>query len=291
MSIPTLFLYIIASFILNFLLQIIEKKKKDIFLNDIIISNIFMLILAGIFSTYHLTENNDNIFLIIFFQILGSVFYKQCIQEISIWQYNDNLIKRYLITLGSAYLLNILFINQTQNVFPNMEGFKLILWLLIIEYLYFSFKDYIKKNHHHNNQIMFYKDQEYIVMQYAKLKTRYRREVHSKYRELVPLVYAIMIYENYTRPEILRKLDHYKYQAFREQGKFGIMQIYSAYEISDAESIKLAIKKLEKIYQTLPKENKNSRYWSSKVMNHYYHKNVKAVISIYKNIIMFEKTK
>lgn len=288
MDIHTLLLYIIASFILSIILQTLEKRKKDNFIDSIIISNLFILVLAGIFSTYHITKNNDNIFLIIFFQVLGNIFYHQCIQEISIWNH-QNRIKRYLITLGIAYVLNIFFINQTQNVFPHIEGFKIILWMLIIIYLYFSLKNNLKEKLPQNRQTIFYQDKEYIVMQYAKFKSRYDKVVFSKYRQLIPLIYAIMIYENYYRPEILRKFDHYKYLLLKEKGKFGIMQVYSNREITDEESIKITIRKLEKIYQTLPQNKKYSRYMISNIVFRYYHRNMKAILEIYQVIISFQK--
>lgn len=288
MSIHTLLIYIIASFGLSILLQAVEKRKKDSFINSIIIANIFILVLAGIFSTYHLTENNENIFLIIFFQILGSIFYKQCIQEISIWN-NHQIVYKYMITLGVAYFLNIFFINQTKNVFPSMEGFKIILWAGIVFYFYFSFKNYFTIHIPQSRQTIFYKDREYIVMQYAKFKSRYDKVISSRYKELVPLVYAIMIYENYTRPEILRRVDHYKYCLFREKGRFGIMQIYSHKELTDEESIRASIRKLENIYRTLLKSKKYSRYMISNVIYRYYHRNRKDILEIYQGIISFQK--
>lgn len=287
MSIHTLLLYIISSFVLSLLLQEVEKRKKKNIMDSIIISNIFLLLLSGVFSTFHLTENNDNIFLIALFQVLGSIFYTNCIQEISIWQTKEATLKKYSITLITSYLLNVFFINQTKNVFPNIEGMKIILWLLVVSYLYLFLKNNISINNWQNQRITYYNDKEYIIMQYAKFKNRYNRVVHLKYKELTPLIYAMMIYENYHHPELLRKIDHLKYHFFHNKGKFGIMQIYSNYELTDEKSIQLTIRKLEHLYQRLSKQNKKNII--SNISYHYYHRYNKELIIIHKHILDFDR--
>ena len=154
--------------------------------------------------------------------------------------------------------------------------------------MYFMFKNDFKKYKFKSNN--FYKDREYVVMQYAKFKNKYFRAVRTRYRELMPVIYSIMIYENYNRGEVIRKLDNLKYKINKNSAKFGIMQVYSNYPISDCKSIGIAIRKLEKLYV-----NDGSREINYKsvlrLLNKYYKSSVdsKKIGNIYKIIVSFDK--
>ena len=286
MIIWKLLLYLIASFILNVILERIEKKTNNQFLNYIIFSNFYMIVFAEFLNHCHLVDNNDSIFLVVLFQVLESLFYKTMVREQSFYKNNLDVFYKYGITLLTAYLLNIYFIDQVDSVFLNAEQFKIFLWQFFFIYIYFFLKENIKIKPKAISSIKFYQDREYIVMQYAKFKERYFKVVISKYPELEMLIYSMMIYENYHRPELLRKWDNLKYQIFHQRGKFGIMQIKRNYPIHDEKSIQLAIKRLEMIYQKLSLIEKDKLI--SNLIYHYYHQNIKEIVIIYVCIMKFE---
>ena len=132
-----------------------------------------------------------------------------------------------------------------------------------------------------NKKKLYYQDTEYIVIEYAKFKNKYYNVVSSKYRDLNLLIYSIMIYENYNRSKLMRKFDEFRYKLFSKKGKFGIMQVDSDKYIDDITSIKLVIKKLERIYA------KNKDIY--KTINYYYKVRNKEVLSIYKEVSNFDK--
>ena len=82
-------------------------------------------------------------------------------------------------------------------------------------------------------------------MQYAKFKTKYYKDIKLKNKDLILLIYSIMIYENYNKSFLTRKLE--KYKIFNKSNKYGIMQVTSNKYIDDLSSIKIATKKLEEI--------------------------------------------
>lgn len=289
MSINTLIIYIISSFILNLILTKLETKKKDNILDYIIISNIYIIILSGIFDFYQLITNNDNIFLIILFLVIGNILYLTLVKERSVLKNNDYNLKKYLITLATSYLINILIINKVDNIFPSIENIKLIIWLFIIGYLLLYLKKNIEIKVPTNNNLSFHQDKEYIVMQYAKYKNKYNHLVTSKYQEINLLLYSIMVYENYNKPELIRKLDTLKYKLFRETGKFGIMQLEKKQPITDEESIDLSKKKLERIYTTNCKDKQNDKTIIQLLIKKYYKKDIKELEIIYQTIKNFNQ--
>lgn len=289
MSIHTLLIYIIASFFLSIILNKVETRKQDHFLDYIMVTLLYLMVLAGIFSTYHITENNHTVFLIVLFQIIGSIIYQNVILEVSGMKNNDDQVKKYAINLMVAYLVNTFFISRVNSVFLNIEEVKLLLWLFLMLYFYYWVKNNITISIPKNKKILFYQDREYIVMQYAKFKSRYGSVVYSRYSELAPTIFSLMIYENYHRPEMVRKIDHFKYRMFKKYGKFGIMQISSNHELTDEESIKIAIRRLENIYSKVSRDKKNSWNRISKVIFQYHRKDAREILNIDREIRNFIK--
>ena len=287
MSIWTLFIYMISSVILNIGLNKLESKKKDNIIDYVVISNIYVVVLSGVFDYYSLTNNNDNIFFIVLFQILGRILYLTVVRERTVLRNSSYQLKKYLITLVSCYFLNILIINQMDNILPSEEIIKLLIWLFIVGYVFLYVKKNIDVRVPVDDNVSFYQDREYVVMQYAKYKSRYDNLVSSKYEDVTLLIYAIMIYENYNRPELMRKIDILKYKLFRETGKFGIMQVDKNKVVSNEESIEIVRKKLERIYTTNYK-NKD-KVTVSFLIQKYYKSEKDEVKTIYEIIKEFIK--
>lgn len=278
----TLMLYFLASILLFFIQSYLTKIIKVNFYHSIIITQIYLLFLSGIFTTYHITPNNNSIFLIVLFTFFIQIFYLYDIEETS-FQSSTNILKKEIINLGIAYLLNVFFINKVENVFLTTDEFKILIWIIIVIYLYTNIKK-LSTLDRQKHYLLSNKEGEYIVVEYAKLKNKYNSIIHTKYKELIPLIYAMMIYENYKRPLFLRKLDIILYKLDKERRCFGIMQIPSNYPINDEKSILLAIKKLERIYSKITNEKDNI----SETIKKYYPKNTpNEVMIIYKKIKSF----
>ncbi len=291
MEVKTLIIYLIASVVLFIILNHIEEKKDPIHYG--FVSCIYLLIVSGICTTYHLSKNNDAIFIVSIFELLLRIINESMIKEKNFFK-NKNIIQKYILTLTIVFCLNTLFISKVKTVFLNLEQVKMTIWLLIIiyilNYLKYKEKKIVKEK---KKKIEIQKEnenkekKEYIIVQYAKLKNKYSTKIKTKHKELIPLIYAIMIYENKNRPELFRKLDYHLYKLNGKANKFGIMQIYSKYYIDDENSISVAIRRLEKIYYQLSKKNNSDR----QIIKEYYKKeNVeREVLTILNEIKQFNK--
>ena len=282
MNIYTIIIYLIATLILWIILNMIENKKEDNFLDYIIISNIYILVLSSLFKSH-----SSNIFLVVVFQTIGNIIYTTYVKERSFVNNNWYNIIKYLLNIVISYMFNVLFINELDTVFLSVEETKQVIWILIIGYIYINLKNNQLPKKIENKKELFYQDTEYIVMQYAKYKNKYFDLIKSKYNDINLLVYSIMIYENYHKPKLLRKLEAIRYKFFPQKGCFGIMQIEFKTSITDEESIELAIKKLEKIYTTNKKEKININLLIKK----YYKKDMKSIEEIYQTINKFISNK
>ena len=223
--------------------------------------------------------------------MLLRICYTNLIEENNFF-HKDN-ITRYSITFLVVFGLNTYFISKVNTVFLNVEQIKIILWLLIIFYIVEMIKNKEKdikgpnKRFKKRNKEKEVERQENIIVHYAKLKNKYHNLIKTNHFELIPLIYAIMIYEDKNRPKLLRKLDYYLYKLDGKGRKFGIMGIYSKYYIDDENSIEIAIRRIEKIYY----QTKNKKEKERIILNNYYKKNniVNEILEITKEIKKFNQ--
>ena len=97
-----------------------------------------------------------------------------------------------------------------------------------------------------------------------------------------------MIYENYNRPLIIRKIDTTRFKFVSKPTKLGIMQIESKKLIDDIDSIELACKKLDRIYKRKLKLKKKDDIINN-IIKDYYKDEIKEenILTIYEVINNF----
>ena len=282
MSITTIFIYLIYSLILFFIIEYINKKNINK-TNHIIITLIYIILISA------LTPNiKENIFLIPILELVIRILINTYIFEKNFFKQNKEEIKIYIISIISSYLLNRIFINNTNNVIPSIEEIKVIIWLLITIYILKLIKkdlDITLKTNEKKEEIF---TKEYVVVEYAKFKSKYSDNIKPKTKTLIPIIYSIMIYENYYKSNFKRKIDELLFIITKKPNKFGIMQINSDKVIDDIESINMVIKELEAINNNYKKQKITD---TKLIVKDYIQNNKKYsdIINIYNNIIEFNK--
>ena len=282
MSITTIFIYLIYSLILFFIIEYINKKNINK-TNHIIITLIYIILISA------LTPNiKENIFLIPILELVIRILINTYIFEKNFFKQNKEEIKIYIISIITSYLLNRIFINNTNNIIPSIEEIKIIIWLLITIYILKLIKKdldvTLKTNEKKEEQFT----KEYVVVEYAKFKSKYSDNIKPKTKTLIPIIYSIMIYENYYKSNFIRKIDELLFIITKKPNKFGIMQINSDKVIDDIESINMVIKELEAINNNYKKQKITD---TKLIVKDYIQNNKKYsdIINIYNNIIEFNK--
>ena len=271
MEVYTLIFYLVESMLLFIILNRTLKATEKI-AHYVIISSIYILVVSGVNTLFHVSNNNDSVFIILLFEMLLRICYTSLIEENNFFHLDN--IKRYIITFLVVFGLNSYFISKVSTVFLSLEQTKVLVWLLIAFYVIDVIKTREKimpiKNMNVNKKkkIKEMERKENIVIQYAKLKNKYSSFVKTNCKELIPLIYAIMLYENRNKPEIFRKVDYYLYKFDGKGRKYGIMQIYSKYYVDDENSISIAIRRLEKLWY----KYKNYQYKERRILKDYYKK-------------------
>lgn len=284
--------YFMFAIILFYILNYFDNNNKNSNIIHIVLPVIYIIILASIIRSVDLKDWNDFLFLVPIFELVIRLFYVKGILRQESLVNNNYYLKIYSLTILLSYFVNSIFISKVENVFPTAEEMRTGIWFLIIIFCYSLMKENIKVDISKDKATFIEKKQEYTVVSYARFKNLYNDVIETEYKELIPVVYAIMIYENYRRPAFFRKLDKFKFHLKPRTMRMGIMQVASKKEIDDEKSIELAIKNLEKYLLKLRenKKTKNNTIDIREVIKNYYSREDSSdVIDIYNKIIEFNR--
>ncbi len=288
MQLSTIIIYFILSLALFFILNYFDSREKENNMIHAILPIVYILILAGIFSATDNLKLNDNIFMIVIMELLIRIYYIKSILKQEILMNTKFYVQIYMVAILGSYFLNLIFISKVDIIFPSASEMRMGIWFLVVLFIYLLFKNYLNIQVTEQKSTFISKKKQYAIIQYARLKSEYYRDIKLKNKDLIPLFYAMLVYENYKRPALYRKLDRIIYRFTGAETKMGIMQIKSRSEISDLESIKLAQKKLTQLDNSISAtKNKNKE-----ILIEYYGEDneyVTDILDIYNEIILFDK--
>ena len=243
--------YIILGFIFFFILGFIKNRYAISKIEKLIISLILLMVVSGICFRIGIPYTKD-IFLSFVFLLIFDIIYHSYFLERDFFNKDDDNVKYYLVLIFLGLFINYEFINEVSSVFLTGEDLRVVLWFLAIIFIYKFVKD---RNIFGNKDIVNKKmSTENILVNYAKLKYKYQDDCNYDNKELVNLLYAIMIFNNSKRSKTLRKYDYFMFRLNGNSRPLGIMQVNTKKFITDSESIDIVYKKLVKL-----SEKKNSK--------------------------------
>lgn len=236
--------YIIFGVVLFILDLFLSSKYKFNRREKVIFTILYILVISGVFSRMGLINFNKDIFLIVVVELFCQLFYSNYILEKDVFNKNDNFFSFYFIKIILVFFINRELINKVKDVFLSGDDLKTIIWLLVIVYIYQFFKDRDVTLKSDEKNI----SKESIVLSFAKLKLKYEEDISLNDDNQKLVVYSIMIFNNYMRSKLFRKLDSIIFRINNKPRKLGIMQIMTKKYINDYESIVMACKKIDKLY-------------------------------------------
>lgn len=226
-----------------------EERNRSMSVNilmNILIPNVCMVLL---YMTVHMLKMNcqydDFVMYVIFCYVYRAVLICIILKRWELYSVGYEIFNS-VIGILIAYLLIKYFLIKPQEVFIEVQELVNEFWLLVVLIIYkfvvlildkiFSQKDVVKTS---------------MLDRYIRNKFDY---FYNKYKDVVYitkedkivwiLIFAIMIFENYNRGGIKRKIERIKIFTGRT-ATVGIMQVTSNINISDTESITVAYEKLK----------------------------------------------
>lgn len=275
--------YFIVSIILFLLIYYLEQKIKVRFFHEVMLVLIYFLVVAGIFYEFGISTYYLYVVMLVVSMIEIFLLYDK---ELSMSR-NPYSFYRYLFFVLVVYLMNRLFIDRVKGTFLSLEELKTFVWILVILYLYWYGKSFLRDK---SSRRMISKIKtDYLMIQYVHFKNKYHGMIQVKNRKLISLIYAIVLYENIKRPLFLRKMDVIFYRLDGIPRKFGVMQIRNRTVLSDEESIRRGIRRIvgidKRVSLNLKEEQRNVKILEK---YHYKKEEVMSIMNILEKINLFE---
>lgn len=155
-------------------------------------------------------------------------------------------------------------IDNVDRILPEPRALLDQMWILIIAFVY-SVLNKITSS----GESTIKRKNNYIKSRYKAFYTKYNLFIHGFFRNnfFEALTYSIMIYEDFNRPYIIRKIENFLFYVSQRPITLGIMQIKTKKYINDKDSVILAMKKIahdsnSRLAQEIPSHYKEDQsYW------------------------------
>lgn len=213
---------------------------------------VYVVILSAFFYNFGVDPLVRNIWLVVVYYIAFRTLYNLAMARALLINWGMQ-IAQWMVSIPLAYFVYEKIITNKTNLLPDYESIGNELWLIIILYLY-SVMNNLKTSREGTRR----RKLNYIKSELAKFKNLYSEiiDTYNKHEDLIDLIYAILIYENFARPKFKRIFEDLMPRGIEITR--GIMQIRSKERISDLDSVKLAVEKINRNYQEALEEVKEA---------------------------------
>jgi hypothetical protein len=218
-----------------------EQKSESIALNFLIRAvspSVFIILISALILIFEVGDYTRYTFGIIIFyyaiRILYIFIYDK--QEIVNW---IKIVIQILFGLMIGWWAFYALILPKQDIFPDAKNIGNELWVMIALFLY-TIVNKIETPSGPSNK----RKNRYIKKRYLEFKSKYDKIISTDIDLTIQLItYAILIYENYNRPPLIRSIERMVFPKLSKT--LGIMQVSTSYLISDEESVVLGLARIQ----------------------------------------------
>ncbi|WP_276975166.1 hypothetical protein [Flavobacterium filum] len=132
------------------------------------------------------------------------------------------------------------------NILPDFTTVANELWIIILIFIF-----QVVNNLRFSQEATQKRKDNYLKSRYHYFKRFYGQLIKDLTNNeiLESIVYAIIIYEDFNRPKIVRQIENLKFKLTKKPHTLGVMQVRSDKLISDLESVKLGTEKIVNAYK------------------------------------------
>lgn len=224
----------------------IDETPAFNFLIRVLTPIVYLIIISTTLYYFNLDRYVLNIYLVNIYYILFRLFFNLISNRALLldW-YKQTLYWTSIIII--SYFTYIKIIKIKENILPDFTTIANELWIIILVFIY----QLVNKIQLSQNGIIKRK-RSYLKSRYLNFFKLYGNLIkeNTKNEALETVVYAILIYEDFNRPKIIRIIENFKHRLSRKSHTLGVMQIKSDKIISDEESVILGTTKIVNSYKS-----------------------------------------
>lgn len=220
------------------------------FLFKVIAPPVYLVIYATICQTVNLEYLNNHCYLLVIYYWLFRALFVIVTGKGRLTNWVTYIIYT-ICSVGISYWIYTI-INDVDRILPEPKDLLNQLWLLIIIFLYEIFN---KLEFGRKKTIR--RKEAYIAKQYSTLHSKFGTIVRkccngNEFFEAV--TFAIMIYENFNRPKVVRWIEKVHFEITKREHTLGVMQVKTTKAITNEESIVIAIDYIKDSFSKMRQE-------------------------------------
>ncbi len=216
------------------------------FIFRLLAPTVFIVLVAAFWYALGLDLLIHQIWLVAVFYVIGRWAFNIVVGRGRLLNWPEQMAMAILV-IGLAYVVYDRFIVVRRNLLPDPANVTNELWLVILVFLY-QVANGVTLTRSGTTR----RKRNYLKRMYESANRRFGHTIDSTTSDLQlrMFIYAVLIYENFNRPQLYRWIEHKILSPFGWASSTGIMQVQSKEPLSDEESVRLGAKHLMNLYET-----------------------------------------
>jgi hypothetical protein len=222
----------------------VEEAPALNFLIRVLTPIVYIIISSAILYALDLDKYVRNIFLVNIYYIVFRLLFNLITNRGLLLNWYRQFLYWSTIAVVSYFTYEKL-IKVKANILPDFTTLSNELWIIILLFIF-----QVTNNIRLSQDGTLTRKQNYLKSRYKYFKYRYGALIKdlAKKEALEPIVYAILIYEDFNRPKVVRIVENLKQLLTGKPHTLGVMQVKSDKIISDLESVRLGTEKVANAY-------------------------------------------
>lgn len=222
-----------------------NKSMSTNILMNVLMPNVILVFLHMLFYTSKIYEREYLICYVVFYYVYRTVLICLILKRKELFSMRYETFNAVVGIFVAILLTNFLLANP-KDIFIPVSELVNEFWLIVIAIIYKFIVVLLDKIYTQKKIVNEQMLDKYITNKFNYFYNKYNSIMNITERDnrIWILLFSIMIFENYNRGSIIRKIERVKV-IFSKNATLGIMQIESNIDISDEKSIALAYNKLK----------------------------------------------
>lgn len=228
-----------------------EEAPALNFLIRVLTPIVYLIIISSILYYLNLDKFVINIYLVNIYYIIFRLFFNLITSRGRLLDWYRQTLYWITIIIISYFVYDKI-IRIKENILPDFTTIANELWIIILVFVF-----QLTNNIRFSQNGTVRRKENYLKSRYEHFKRLYGDLIKdiTKNEALESVTYAILIYEDFNRPKIIRIIENIKHCFSNESHTLGVMQVRSDKLINDTESVILGTNKIVNSYNKYVREN------------------------------------
>lgn len=207
---------------------------------------VYLIITSSILYYFHLDQLVHDFYWVNIYYILFRLFYNLVTNRATLLNWKRQALY-WTTTSLLSYLVYNHFIKVKANILPDFHSIANEIWFIILIFIY-----QIANNLTFSQEATIQRKETYLKKRYNYFKSTYGTLISelTQNQILESIVYAVLIYEDFNRPKIVRIIENISFKIFRKAKTLGVMQVRTEKLLTDLESVDLGTQKIVAAYKS-----------------------------------------